>query len=119
MPQGPRYDDDFDAWTQHQATVLREMTVTHLLKLAYSPAEPPRFLWMASIVQARPALSDKLSPALRRDAEAVLPKLYEDARDSAALTLRSYGEIESSGPIILRMPLQLQRDPKPRLVPAS
>jgi Domain of unknown function DUF29 len=28
MPQGPRYDDDFYAWTQHQAAVLREMAVT-------------------------------------------------------------------------------------------
>jgi hypothetical protein len=27
MPDGPRYDDDFYAWTQHQAAVLREMTV--------------------------------------------------------------------------------------------
>ena len=27
MPDGPRYDDDFYAWTQHQAAVLREMPV--------------------------------------------------------------------------------------------
>ncbi len=27
MPDGPRYDDDFYAWTQHQAAVLREMDV--------------------------------------------------------------------------------------------
>jgi hypothetical protein len=25
MPDGPRYDDDFYAWTQHQAAVLRAM----------------------------------------------------------------------------------------------
>jgi hypothetical protein len=25
MPDGPHYDDDFYAWTQHQARVLREM----------------------------------------------------------------------------------------------
>ena len=25
MPDGPRYEDDFYAWTQHQAAVLREM----------------------------------------------------------------------------------------------
>ena len=25
MPDGPRYDDDFYAWTQHQAEVLRTM----------------------------------------------------------------------------------------------
>lgn len=28
MPDGPRYDDDFYAWTQHQAQVLREMPAT-------------------------------------------------------------------------------------------
>jgi hypothetical protein len=28
MPDEPRYDDDFYAWTQHQAAVLREMAVT-------------------------------------------------------------------------------------------
>jgi len=28
MPDGPRYADDFYAWTQHQAAVLREMAVT-------------------------------------------------------------------------------------------
>ena len=27
MPNGPRYDDDFYAWTQHQAEVLRTMAV--------------------------------------------------------------------------------------------
>ena len=25
MPDGPRYDDDFYAWTQHQAQVLRTL----------------------------------------------------------------------------------------------
>jgi len=28
MPDGPRYDDDFYAWTQHQAEVLRSLPVT-------------------------------------------------------------------------------------------
>jgi Domain of unknown function DUF29 len=28
MPDGPRYDDDFYAWTQHQAAVLRAMPAT-------------------------------------------------------------------------------------------
>jgi hypothetical protein len=27
MPDGPRYEDDFFAWTQHQAMVLRSMAV--------------------------------------------------------------------------------------------
>ena len=81
MPDGPRYDDDFYAWTQYQAEVLRTMRRTdnrldrdhlaeeieelgkserstvfsqitrileHFLKLAYSPAEQPRYGWIAS-----------------------------------------------------------------------
>jgi len=27
MPDGPRYEDDFFAWTRHQAMVLRSMAV--------------------------------------------------------------------------------------------
>src|SRR5271169_6296324 len=112
MPDGPRYDDDFYAWTQHQAAVLREMPVAdnrfdrehvaeeiedlgrserdavrsqirriieHLLKLRYSPAEPPRFDWIETVLDARQALSDKISPTLRRDAEQNLDRLYRDS----------------------------------------
>ena len=125
MPDGPRYDDDFYAWTQHQAAVLRSLQVSdnrfdrehvaeeiedlgkserdavrsqirriieHLLKLAYSPAEPPRFDWMETILDARQSLTDKVSPTLRRDAEQVLDKLYADARKRAEASLRRYGE---------------------------
>jgi Domain of unknown function DUF29 len=125
MPDRPRYEDDFYAWTQYQAEVLRSMPVSdhrfdrehvaaeiedlgkserdavrrqvrriieHLLKLAYSPAEQPRFDWMHSISNARAGLEDKLSPTLRRDVEATLDKLYADARRNAALALRTFGE---------------------------
>ncbi len=125
MPDGPRYDDDFYAWTQHQARMLREMAVAdnrldrenvaeeieslgrserdavrsrirriieHLLKLAHSPAEPPRSDWMASVAEARDTLGDKFSPTLRRDAEENLSKLYADGRRRADRDLRRYGE---------------------------
>ena len=125
MTDSTHYDDDFFAWTQHQAMVLRTMEVAdnrfdrenvaeeiedlgkserdavrsqirriieHLLKLAYSPAQQPRFDWMASIAEARAALGDKISVTLRQDAEAVLPKLYRDGRRQAELSLRGYGE---------------------------
>jgi hypothetical protein len=129
MPDAPRYDDDFFAWTQHQAMVLRTMAVTdnrfdrenvaeeiedlgrserdavrsqirriieHFLKLAYSPAEQPRFDWMASIAEARATLGDKISPTLRRDAETMLAKLYRDGRRQAELALRGYGENQAA-----------------------
>jgi Domain of unknown function DUF29 len=129
MPDGPRYDDDFYAWTQHQGMVLRTMAVAdnrfdrenvaeeiedlgrserdaarsqirrvieHLLKLAYSPAERPRFDWMASIAEARAALGDKISPTLRRNAEVMLAKLSGDGRRQAELSLRTYGEHQAA-----------------------
>jgi hypothetical protein len=125
MPDGPRYEDDFYAWTRHQAEVLRTMPVSdnrfdrehvaeeiedlgkserdavrsqirriieHLLKLSYSPAEQPRFDWMHSISDARAELEDKRSPTLRRDVEAMLEKLYAQARRNATLSLRNFGE---------------------------
>jgi hypothetical protein len=125
MPDGPRYDDDFYAWTQHQAEVLRSMAVVdnrfdrehvaeeiedlgkserdsvrsqirriieHLLKLAYSPAEQPRFGWMDTIDDARETLADKLTATLRRDAEENLDKLYIEGRRRAARGLRRHGE---------------------------
>jgi hypothetical protein len=125
MTDSAHYDDDFFAWTQHQAMVLRTMEVAdnrfdrenvaeeiedlgkserdavrsqirriieHMLKLAYSPARQPRFDWMASIAEARATLGDKISPTLRRDAEAMLAKLYRDGRRQAELSLRAYGE---------------------------
>ena len=129
MPDGPRYEDDFYAWTQQQAEVLRTMPVSdnrfdrehvaeeiedlgksehdavrsqirriieHLLKLAYSPAEQPRFDWMETIVDARQEMSDKLTPTLGREIEVTLEKLYDDARRGATLRLRRYGEADAA-----------------------
>jgi hypothetical protein len=128
-PKGPDYDDDFYAWTQHQAAVLREMPVAdnrfdrenvaeeieslgrdqrdavrsqvhriieHLLKLQYSPATQPRPGWMRSINDARRILGDKLSATLRRDIEARLADLYDDARYQAELSLHEYGETDAA-----------------------
>jgi hypothetical protein len=122
MPDGPRYDDDFYAWTQHQAAVLRAMPVTdnrfdrehvaedlgksernavrrqirrileHLLKLAGSAAAQPRFGWTETVRAMRQELSDSITPTLRRDAETNLDKLYLDARKRAGASLREYGE---------------------------
>ena len=140
MPDGPRYEDDFFAWTQHQAIVLRSVAVAdnrfdrenvageiedlgrsqrdavrsqirriieHLLKLSYLPAQQPRFDWMGSIVEARSALGDKISPTLRWDAETVLAKLYHDARSRAELALRGYGESQAAEALPRRCPYSL------------
>ena len=125
MPDRPRYEEDFYAWTQHQAEVLRSMPapdnrfdrehvveeiedlgkserdavrsqirriIEHFLKLTYSPAEDPRLDWIATILEARQSLSDKLTPTLRHDAEVMLDKLYADGRKRAAVGLPRHGE---------------------------
>jgi hypothetical protein len=141
MPDGPRYEDDFYAWTQHQAKVLRSMPVDddrfdrenlaeeiedlgrserdavrsqirriieHLLKLVYSPAQQPRFDWMASIAEARANLGDKISPTLRRDVENMLSKLYEDGRDRAELGLRGHGEMQAADDLPAECPYTIE-----------
>jgi hypothetical protein len=133
--KAPDYDDDFYAWTQHQAAVLRTMPIAdnrfdrenvaeeieslgrdqrdavrsqvrriieHFLKLQYSPAQEPRSDWMASIVDARATLDDKLSATLRADISDELPKLYRVGRKQASLGLARYGEREAAD----RMPSQ-------------
>jgi len=140
MPTGPRYDDDFYAWAQYQAEVLRTMAVAdnrfdrenvveeietlgrserdavrsqirriieHLLKLAYSPAEPPRLDWMETIDDARETLSDKLTATLRLDAEANLEKLYVEGRRRAARGLRRHAEMEDAERLPLACPYSL------------
>ena len=140
MPDGPRYDDDFFAWTRHQAMVLRSMAVAdnrfdrenvaeeiedlgrserdavrsqirriieHLLKLSFSPAQQPRFDWMASIAEARSTLGDKISPTLRRDAETMLARLYRDGRHRAELALRGYGENQTANALPQHCPYSL------------
>jgi len=140
MPDGPRYDDDFYAWTQHQGAVLREMPVPdnrfdrdnvaeeiealgrserdavrsqirrileHFLKLAYSPAQDPRFDWMASVSDARAILSDKMSRSLRRDVRTRLPKLYQDARERSELALRRHHEGEAAAALPALCPYTL------------
>ena len=142
MPDGPRYEDDFYAWTQYQAEVLRSMRtrddrfdrehvaeeiedlgkserhtvesqiariIEHSLKIAYSPAEQPRYGWMGSIADARRILRQKLTPTLRRHAEGVLTELYTDGREAADLALREHGENDAAAAPPLVCPYTLEQ----------
>ena len=142
MPDGPGYDDDFYAWTQYQARVLREMStpdnrfdrehvaeeiedlgkserhtvesqisriIEHSLKIAYSPAERPRYGWMGSIADARRILRQKLTPTLRRHAEGTLAELYADGREAAGLALGEYGEHDAAAALPLVCPYTLDQ----------
>jgi hypothetical protein len=143
MPDGPRYDDDYFAWTQYQAEVLRTMRradnrldrervaeeiedlgkserdavrsqivriIEHLLKLQYSPASDPRYDWMASIVDARRLLTDKITATLLADVERTLSRLYSDGRELAQLGLRKFGEDAESLPAMCPYTLQQIRE---------
>ena len=141
-PKGPVYDDDFYAWTQYQAEVLRTLRtrdnrfdrehlaeevedlgnsyrdavrsqvrriLLHFLKIAHSPARDPRFDWMASIVDARSELYDKLTPTLRRDVGDKLSALFSRARKQAALELQKYGEDQAAGALPAECPYTLEQ----------
>ena len=152
---GPDYDDDFYAWTQHQAAVLRAMPIAdnrfdrehvaeeiedlgkserdavrsqvhriieHLLKLQCSklqssPAAQPRLTGMKSIADARRQLDDKLSPTLRRDAEARLAALYDDARYQAELSFQEFGEPGAAALLPAECPYSLDQILRKRWYP--
>src|SRR3954447_12847344 len=128
-PPGPGYDEDFYAWTQYQAQVLRSMPcddnrfdrehvaeeiedlgrsdrhavesqiariLEHVLKLAHSPADRPRYGWMRSIAEARRVLRQKMTATLRHHAESDFAELYDNAREAARLSLLEYREDQAA-----------------------
>jgi hypothetical protein len=81
----------------------------HLLKLKYSPATDPRVGWRESIIDARAELRDDLTPTLRRDAQAALDELYDQARRDAAQRLRLDGEDEAAASLPSACPYTLDQ----------
>lgn len=79
----------------------------HFLKLEHSPALEPRAGWCESIIDARNELRDDLTPTLRRDVEANLPMLYEQARRDAAQRLRLHGEAAAADGLPVECPYTL------------
>lgn len=152
-PKAPDCDDDFYAWTQDQGVVLREMPVTDnrfdrehvaeeiedlgkserhsqvnriiefFLARQYSPATRPRPRSMASRNDPRRIRADKLSGTARRDIEARLAALYEDARYQAELGLQKNGDAAAARLFPVNCPysfdqiLQRRRYPEPLETP--
>jgi len=70
--------------------------IEHLLELEHSPAVEPRTGWRRTIIEARDEMSDDLTATLRRDAEAVLKRLYQQSRRRAEAALEEHGEHEAA-----------------------
>lgn len=73
-----------------------ERVIQHLLKLEHSPAVEPRPGWMNSVDDARARIEDAITPAIRDDAKAMLPRLFARARRRAARDLRRHGEVNAA-----------------------
>jgi DNA-binding PucR family transcriptional regulator len=69
-----------------------ERVIEHLLKLEHSPAAEPRSGWMNSVDDARARIEDAITPTIRRDAQAMLPRLFGRARRRVARDLVVQGE---------------------------
>jgi uncharacterized protein DUF29 len=78
--------------------------VEHLLKLEFSSAGEARPSWIASIIDARNILDDKLSPSLRRDLAETLDDQYRKARRAAAHGLESHGEAAAAARLPIACP---------------
>ena len=81
----------------------------HFLKLAYSPADQPRYGWMRSTAEGRYVLHQKLTPTLRRYAARDLAKLYPQAHRQAQLALREYGEFAAADALPAACPYSLEQ----------
>ena len=70
--------------------------IRHLLKLAFSPASPPRQGWIDSIDDARDMAARVLdaSPSLRRELDAVITAEQPRGARAAIRDLGRYGELD-------------------------
>jgi Domain of unknown function DUF29 len=71
--------------------------IEHCLKLEFSRTRYPRAGWRSSIIDARAALGDKLSPSLRRDLDEHLPRIWTQARNKTDNELRGHRESDAAG----------------------
>jgi hypothetical protein len=68
------------------------LIMQHFLLVTYSPAAQPRQHWLDEVDEFRSQVEDRLTPSIRRDAEAELAVLYGRARRNVTRKMRRYGE---------------------------
>lgn len=70
--------------------------IEHALKLEHSQAIQPRSGWMASIIDARGEIEDRLTRSMRVEVEADLDQLHARAARKAMLGLLEHGERDAA-----------------------
>lgn len=93
--------------------------IEHLLKLEYSQALEPRDGWKDSVADARSVLDDKLSESLRRDLEAIWPRLYGQVLPTARRALRRFDERDAAAALPRNCPYDLDDVCRPEWYPAN
>jgi hypothetical protein len=93
--------------------------IEHLLKLEYSGAPEPRDGWKDTVADARAVLDDKLSLSLRRDLEAVWPRLYAQVLPKATRALYRFDEGDAAAALPADCPYDLDDICRPEWYPAN
>jgi hypothetical protein len=78
--------------------------IEHCLKLEYSPATDPRAGRLDTIDHARAEIADRVTPTIRRDAEAQLPRLYAQALRVARRALEQHREGDATAALPAECP---------------
>ncbi len=79
----------------------------HRLKLLVSPSAGPRPGWHGSILDALAEIEDRITPTIRREVEAAVPRLYEQVLPIVARALQAHGEREAVARLPERCPWTL------------
>lgn len=104
-------DEVEDLARSQRRSVLRQLErlLQHLLKLEFSGRPEPRRQWRLSVLDARAELELDLTETIRHGLAEALPRLYERAREAAALGLADHGELDAARAMPATCPYELDQ----------
>jgi len=88
--------EEIEGLGEEQRNALRSWTariIEHLLLLDHASAPEPRRHWRHEIVTVRREIDRRLTPTLKRDLVARLPRLYQEARADVITKLADEEEV--------------------------
>ena len=86
--------------------------IEHCLKLEHSPATDPRAGRLDTIDHARAEIADRVTPTIRRDAEAQLPEALRPGARVARRALERHGEGDATAALPGAVPLRPRPAPR-------